>query len=216
MSRMLRSAVRTALAVSAVTIGGVACSTPTTVTNEWKSPSYAAGPMKNVVVVGAKLDDTQRRTLEDGFVAALSTHGVRATPSYTLFPAQLPDRAEAQSTIQKQGFDGVLVSTMRGINERTYIEPGWNGGFYSDYWGPGWGGPSAYVETDAFVKFETTVWDPSGGGKLVWSAVTQTENPSSSHDFTKSLTNKLVPEMVKAGLVPAAAGPQISSAGATR
>jgi hypothetical protein len=54
---------------------------------------------------------------------------------------------------------------------------------------------------DAFVKFETSVWDASEG-KLVWSAVTETENPTSSHDFVKSLLKSVLPALTNAGIVP--------------
>jgi hypothetical protein len=59
------------------------------------------------------------------------------------------------------------------------------------------------VVTDQFVKFETTLWSPSGDGKMVWSAVTQTENPSSGKDFVSSLTKSVVPALGKAGFLPA-------------
>jgi hypothetical protein len=218
MSSALRSTLCTAVAASAVAFGGIACSTPTAVTNEWKDPSYAAGPMRNVMVVGAKLDDTPRRTLEDSFASNLSMHGIRATASDTLFPGQLPDRSQVQAAVQKEGFDGVLISTMRGVHEQTVIEPGagWGGGFYDGYWGSGWAGSGAYVQTDQFVKFETTLWDPTGPGKLVWSAVTQTENPTSGQNFASSLTKKLVPDMAKKGLIPPTSGQRVSSARASQ
>jgi hypothetical protein len=213
MSSTLRSTVCAAVAVCTVSLGSVACSTPTTVQSQWKNPSFSSGPLKNLLVVAARLPDAQRRTLEDGFVTALGSRGVHATPSYTLFPGPLPDSATAQSTIQQQGFDGVLISTMRGVHERTYIEPGvaWGGGLYGDYWGPAWTGPAAYVQTDTYVKFETTVWSPPAGGQMIWSAVTQTENPTSGKDFTNSLVKEIVPAMTKAGLIPVGGAPRVST-----
>ena len=213
MSSTLQSTIRTAFAAGAVAVGSVACSTPTSLTSEWKNPGYTAGPLKNVLVVGARLDNPQRRTVEDTFVTALGSHGVHATPSYTLFPGPLPDGTTAQAAVQKEGFDGVLISTMRGVKERTYIEPGagWGGGLYGDYWGPAWIGPAAVVQTDTYVKFETTVWSPTGGGQLIWSAVSQTENPTSGANFAQSLAKKIVPALAKDGLVPEGTGPKVSS-----
>jgi hypothetical protein len=103
---------------------------------------------------------------------------------------------------------------MRGVRERTFVEPGaaWGGGFYGEYWGAGWAGPAAYLQTDTFVKFETTLWNPSDGGQLVWSAITQTENPRSGRDFAHSLVEKIVPTMAREGLIPTATGPRVSSA----
>ncbi len=186
---------------------GCSTSSPTTISDVWRDPSYAAGPMRNLVVFGGRLAATNRRTLEDVFVSALSTHGVRATASYTVFPGELPGRDQARAVMQQAGVDGVIVASMRGVNERqTYVPGAYEGGFWGGFYGPGWGGfwDPGYVETDEFVKFETSLWDPRGNGKLVWSAVTQTENPSSGKDFASSLTKTVVPAMARAGFLPPA------------
>jgi len=160
--------------------------------------------MTHILVVGARVDPTQRRTLEDGFASALSMHGVRATPSYVLFPDQLPDKAQARAVVQREGFDGVLVSVLRGIREETFIDvrvnPG--GGFFNGYWGPGWAEPLPPPQTNEDVKFETTLWNPQGPGKLVWWAVTETANPSSGREFVSSLVKSIEPALTKAGLIP--------------
>jgi hypothetical protein len=203
---------RTAVCASAaLAVVSVACSTPTTETNVWKSPTYAAGPMRNIAVLGAKVNESERRTLEDGFVSALEAHGVHATASYTIFPGQTPtDQAMIRATLQKDGYDGALVARLQGVHEQTMVEPGadWGNGFYGAYWGAG---APAYVETDQFVKFETSLWSPSSG-KMVWSAITQTENPTSGHDFVSSLTKSVVPSLAKEGLIPPNAGQPISIA----
>ncbi len=180
-------------------------STPTTMSDVWRDPSYVAGPMRNVVVFGGRLDATNRRTLEDAFVSALSARGVHATASYNLFPAELPSRNQAQAVMHEAGVDGVLVASMRGVKEKqTYVPGGYDVGFWSGFYGPGWGAAwdPGYVVTDEFVKFETSLWDPSGNGKMVWSAITQTENPSSGKDFASSLTKRTVAAMARAGFFP--------------
>ena len=176
-------------------------------TDVWRDPSYAAGPMHNIVVFAGRLNETNRRTLEDNLVSGLSARGVRAIASYQLFPGTLPSKDEARSAIQQAGADGVLVSSMHGVSERTTYVPGtYDGGFWSGYYGPGWGGvyDPGYVMTDQFVKFETTLWDPRGDGKMVWSAVTQTENPSSGAAFATSLSKTVMTALTKAGFLPTA------------
>jgi hypothetical protein len=200
MSIALRTMVSTA---AAATLGFAACSTPTKVTDAWRDPTFS-GPMKNLVIVGAKMSDTNRRTLEDNFTSALSARGIRATQSYRLLPAAVPSVEEARAALKMGGFDGALVATPRGVKEEVKVIPG--GGFY-DYWGPTWSGPSDYVQTDEFVRFETTLWDPRDGGKMVWSALTQTVNPSSGKNFVLSLVNKVVPNLVQAGLISPATAP---------
>jgi hypothetical protein len=204
----VQSSVSGAVHTSAVLAGAVAliavsaCSTPTTETNVWKSPTYAAGPMRNIAVFGGRVGPTQRHTLEDGFVSSLTAYGVHATQSYTIFGDQipLPDPATIRATLKNGGYDGALVSTLKGVSEQVLVAPDadWGNGFYGSYWG---GGAPMYAQTDQFVKFETSLWDPSSG-KMVWSTITQTENPTSGKDFTGSLTKTVVPSMAKAGLLP--------------
>jgi hypothetical protein len=129
----------------------------------------------------------------------------------------MPDVDTARQQVQASGYDGILVSTMRGVTERTTVDPGvaYASPFWTTYYGPRWGSTwdPAYVDTDTFVKFETTLWDPRGSGTMIWSDVTQTTNPSSTNDFTKSLTKSVIPAMERAGLLPAAApGAPISRA----
>ena len=203
----LRSRFSATICIGALVFSSTACSTPTRVTDVWKDPSYAGGPLRTVVVFGGRMQETNRRTVEDGFVNALTAHGVRATPSYKLFPGTLPAKEEARAALQQAGVEAALVSSLRGVTERaTYVEggPGFWGGFY----GPGWGGPAyypGYVVTEPIVTFETSMWDLREGGrdgKVIWSANTQTENPSSGKDFVSSLIKEVVPSMVKAGVLP--------------
>jgi hypothetical protein len=196
----------------ALAVVAAACSTPTTETNVWRSPTYAAGPMKSIVVFGGRVNATDRRTLEDGYVSALTSYGVHATPSYSLFPqGEVPkDQAGVRAALQQGGYDGALISTLQGVSEQVLVAPsaGWDPGFYGAYWGPG---APAYAETEQFVKFETTLWNVNSG-TMVWSAVTQTPNPSSGAKFVSSLAGKIVPSLSQAGLIPGKQGAQVSLA----
>ncbi len=199
----LKSCLFGGLSIGAMAMFAVGCSTSTSLTDIWRDPSYAAAPMRNMLVFGGRMGQTDRHILEDAFVNALAMHGVHATPSYWLFPGELPDTNEARAAAQRAGVDGFLVASMRGVNEVTRLVPGYTGGFWDGYYGPGWGAAwgAGYVVSDTFVKFETSIWD-ARSGRLVWSALTETENPSSGRDFVKSVLNKVMPTIAKAGLVP--------------
>jgi hypothetical protein len=192
--------------VSALCFG---CMGGTSLTDVWASRP-AEGPVRNVLVMGARTDAGARRTIEDGLAYAFAERGVRATPSYTLFPDSYPTTAEAQNVVRSVGYDGLFVATSHGVTEQVNVVPGYGGPFWGGYyWGAGWAGwYPGYVYTDRFVKFETTLWDPRGGGKLVWAANTVTENPSSGTAFVKSLVHKVMPTMEKAGLVPPKGSPE--------
>ena len=176
------------------------CGTPTSTTQVRKAETVVRAPMRRVVVFGGGLSETGRRVMEDGFVASLGARGVAARPSYELLPT-LPDKDSARAAVEAAGFEGVLVATLHGIREKVSYVPG-GSGFWGGYYGGTWAPDS--VVTDQIVTVETTVADlrAGGAGALVWSATTQTTNPTSAADAVKSLTKELVPKLSEGGLIP--------------
>jgi hypothetical protein len=212
MGSRARLGARFAIPLAALVLGATACGTTTTMTDVWAAHDAPAPRMRSILVIAARMDDPSRRSLEDGFVSALAEHGIRATPSYDFFPKGFPSADEAHRTVEQVGFDGLLVSTSQGVTERTRVEPGYS--FWNGYYGASWGGwYPGYVYTDEYVKFETSLWNERVGGKLVWSAVTQTRNPSSGKDFVASLTHEVVPALEKNGIIPKKGTPERLSGG---
>ncbi len=211
-SRNVHTACISAACASAALALVAGCSTSTTETNVWKAPSSSAGPLRNIAVFGGRVGETDRRTLEDGYVAELAAYGVHATQSYTLFPqSPVPPDADAiRTTLESAGYDGALVSALKNASETVVVPPeaGWAGGFYGPggYWGTG---GAVYPATVAYVKFETMLWSTTSG-KMVWSATTQTENPTSGKAFVASLTKAVVPSLAKAGLFAPKEGQPVS------
>jgi hypothetical protein len=189
----------------------VACNTAMNAKDAESDPAHPGAPPKAVVVFGTGLDETDRRTVEDAFVTALLAHGVRATPSYKLFPGTLPSGKEARATLQQAAIDGALVSNLRVLTGKmTSVDVEKVPQFWSVLQSPGWG---AVYDPDraadgSVVRIETSLWDLHAA-KVVWSASTRTDKPSPSlaKDFVSTVTKELVPEMVKAGALP----PPISS-----
>jgi hypothetical protein len=188
------------LAVLAVAVGpvlAVACTTAETrMTDVYRERTYTGGPKTNVLVVGGRMTAGHRRLVEDGFVAGLVVHGIHAAPSYALFPGQIPSRDEVRSAIHDAGFDGVLVSTYRRIKEEQSLEPD-DWGSYVDWFYVGTG----TTVSDQTVVFVTSLVDPHTE-QVLWSARTETLNPSSGDNFVASLTKRIVPALTTAGLIP--------------
>jgi hypothetical protein len=116
--------------------------------------------------------------------------------------------------VQQAGFEGALVSTLKGVNEKPMFVEGAAPGFWDGYYGPAWGsayGPG-YVVTEPVVQFESSLWSLQGDSRMIWSALTQTENPTSAKNFVSSLTNDVVPALTKAGLIAPAGGNPITLA----
>lgn len=196
------------LALGAAAFAG-ACSTPTTIAETWRDPDYAAAPMHDVLVIARLRTEANRRTAEDAYVAALAQHGVRATASYQVFQQQRPDRSEVRAYLARQGYDGALVTRFEGIRSETTIVPDADfSGYYGGLWGPA---DSYYLETDQYVRVETSLWD-ARSGRLVWSATSETENPSSSRDAISSVVRKITSSLANEKLIPpATSGARVSS-----
>jgi hypothetical protein len=156
-----------------------------------------------MVVFGARMDEANRRALEDALVAELAKHDVKAVPSYELFPGEPPELDQARSKVRELGVEGILVANLKKLSEKTYFVPAYAGGFWNNYYGPGWAwGSPGYVVTDEVVTFEPMLWDARAPEKLVWAALTKTTNPSAGREYIESLTEAVVPELDKASLIP--------------
>src|SRR5689334_8028861 len=71
--------------------GLAGCGSQTSLTNMWRDPTFSSPPMTKVLVIAVKRDPAMRRIWEDGMTQEMSEHGVKAVPSYQLFPGDLPD-----------------------------------------------------------------------------------------------------------------------------
>jgi hypothetical protein len=192
-----------ALALALASSSG--CGTRTSTTQLWSADDYRAEPLRRVIVFGRNMAEPQRRAVEDRLATALAGHGVTATTSYRIYPA-LPAREITQAELAQQGFDGAFVTTLHAVRERQSYVPGHYhaGGMWGGYYGGGmgWGWSPGYVVTDELVDAETAVFDLRGGGRLVWSAMTRTMNPTSSEDLTKSMSREILPSVAKNGIIP--------------
>jgi hypothetical protein len=191
------------IALAALVLAFVSsCGTKTSVTQIWQAPGPQRMTMKSIIVFGTRMDEANRRALEDGLVAELARHDITARPSYDVFPGELPEREQARAAVQNSGFEGILMATLRSVKEQQTYVPGYTDGFWAGYgstWA--WGYPG-YVYTDEIVNFETTLWDTRAQDKLAFAMSTKTTNPSSGTDFVKSLTKAVIPELQRANLIP--------------
>ncbi len=178
----------------------------TSLIDRWKDPAFSGPPLHKVLVVGVQKDDGRRRLWEDGMVAALSHEGVKATPSYVVFPNKAPSAEELASTASREGFDGVLASHFVSASRQNYWMPVYAGvGFgwryrYFGYWdgvyAPG------YVETQHNTDYQTDVFTvDTAGGKLIWTGITRSVDLRSTHSITDEISRVLVPALQKQGII---------------
>ena len=212
MRHPMRKPVAVSLAGAALALLALSGCTSTSLVNMWKDPEAPRQPLDNVLVVTLQKNPTSRRLWEDGFVASLKRHGVKATPSYQFFPDAAPDTAALAEAVHSRGFDGLLVAHEVSATAETHYVPGylsvepvaylspWTGHYYSFYsrvYAPG------YLETDRVVRYETEVYETGQGGRLVWSGTTESINPASNADVNKEIAHVVVPELIHSGVTRA-------------
>jgi hypothetical protein len=189
----------------------------TSLVDKWKDPAYAGPVVHKVLVVGVQHDQGRRRVWEDAMVAALAHRGLQAEASYQIFPDQAPNPEALTAMANRDGFDGVIATHLVTASQHIESYPGWGPGWGYPGWGwaygwPGprwgwapWGGPpGGYIESQYRVDYQTDIFTvDAAGGKLVWSGVTRSIDPSSIAHVTDEISHVLIPQLGRDGIVTA-------------
>jgi hypothetical protein len=175
----------------------------------WKDPSFTAGPLHNVLVIGLRKDPVRRRLWEDAFTQELIARGASATPSYQLFTDAPPDTQEVIDAVRKNSYEAVL-SSIRLPNETrsTYVAGTFRRqpvtvedylGRFHTYWrdvqDPG------HTETDEVRLIQTDIWTTSDGGHLIWSGTLRTLESVNSNTVGHAVSKDIMPVLEEQGLV---------------
>ena len=189
-------------------LGG--CAANTQLVDMWRDPTAVRQPIRHVLVVALRRDETSRRIWEDGFVTAFTKQGVDATPSYTLFQQGPPDPADIEDAVRDRHFDGVLFAHSLGATtQSTYVpgytrfEPVWVRNrwsysyhtYYAEVREPG------YVETERILRHRVDIWSTSNDWRLVWSGTTESFNPNSGREVNRHIAKLIVPELESQGMI---------------
>jgi hypothetical protein len=181
-----------AVAASAALLG---CATPaTTLDAQWVNPAFVGKKaVRNVMVMSAARDSTNRRIFEDKMVAALTAAGLKATQSYRFIAESAPvSEARLRRAVAEAGVQQVMVSRIVNVSTQVNVTPGmvmgpaWGPGWGpGPGWGGGWGGFAGYhnsmwatsippqVTTTQNVNVDTRVFD-ANDAEVIWSASTTT------------------------------------------
>jgi hypothetical protein len=197
-------------------------STPTTLDAQWVSPQ-AAGQrgVRQLLVMCAVSDSTNRRLFEDRMVAALQAAGVKAVQSYKHLPEEGPvGEKRLREVLQQAGVTHAMVTRIVNVTTQVNVSPGmvmgpaWGPGWgWGGAWGPGWGGFAAYqnamwatavppqVTTTQNVHADTRIFDARDAAVL-WSAATTTATGTSSvYQMIDQFVQLIVGTMQKDGVI---------------
>ncbi len=196
--------------IAAVGLSGCASSG---LVNVWMDPQFAAPPMKSMLVVAMQPDVAKRRLWEDAFANALLEQGVTATPSYQLFPNELPDTNGIIAAVREHSFDGCIATAKLPSATQTQDIPGyisdslvtgynpWTNRYYDYFeqiYTPG------YTESQTVVRHRIEVWSTRDKGALVWTATSEVLDPVTSEAVyhRNRVVDEIMDDLTKNGVIP--------------
>lgn len=181
------------------------------IVSQWSNPDYANAPITftRIMVVGAIEQDAIRRNFEDRFVAELRAAGVDALPSYRLVADPGKDiEGSVKAAVQSAGADGVLVTRLIRVEQRTDVSPGYYqpyfGFGYYHWYNPGWyGGLST---TPSFYHYpvyhsETTLYH-AAKNEIVWTGTIRTIDPENANQAIEDYVATVVSALKVNHLLP--------------
>jgi hypothetical protein len=171
----------------------------------WMSPSFSGPRFTSFVVMGVSRDATLRRVAEDAFVSQLALRGIRAVPSYQIFPSD-PEhltREQIERAVKEQAVQGAIIARVSKVDKEARTGGGFssgagNGGFVGHYQ-QGWSG--SYVGGGTTYQYDVVTVDVQlydvKSVEMVWSGVTRTFDTSDLDSSTKYWAEVVIQALVK-------------------
>jgi hypothetical protein len=191
----------------------------TNIKNVWYDDSYGRG-MSHVLVIGAALRPSVRRSFENEFARRLQARGSDAVPSHTILesPESMLDKEAVKAGIEGMDIDTVLVTTIldkKSVDvyhrpDRDYHDPrpyqeGWETYYRMAHTRMR---STGYTIEQKTYTLETRVFDRQTE-KPIYSAVSKTVVELSSDDAIDSFIRVIVRDLAAKGLV----GPRVQEPG---
>jgi hypothetical protein len=202
------------LVLVAAVIFLAACSS-TKVTSSWKSPDVSSQNLSmKKIMVAALLPERNRdlqKSMEKQLVDELKSKGIEAVSAYQMYgPKYFPqDEHKAVSKLRESGVDGFLTIVLLDKNKEQSYSPGYSQiepvGYYRNWFGyyrtvygrvytPG------YYSTQTKYYWESNLYNVPGE-KLIYSAQSESFDPSSISKLANDYSGKLINDMTRQGLV---------------
>jgi hypothetical protein len=188
-----------ALALAAV----LAC-TSTRLNSVYVAPDYAGGAFDRLMIVGLAPSEGGRVVYENAFADKLAALGAIGIGSANVFPDREElSREKVGAWVRDEGIRGVLVTRVQHVKrEQRYVPPttSWDLYGYYSYWSPVVSSPGYVVEETTLI-LETSLFDASNG-KLVYTAVSESFQPSSRQQVVHEVVDALTKDLQERGLLP--------------
>jgi len=185
------------------------CAPATRITSSWREPGkeIKIEKLNKVLVVALFKTETGRRAAEDKMVQYLNGKGV---VSYNYLDAGISTKDESvmRDKIKADGFDGAVTMRLVDVDKEQIYTPGNISSYptyyrsFSGYYYRNWSyytTPGSYSTTRTYTV-ETNVYSIKED-KIIWTGVTQTENPGGVDRLTDEVVKVVYQKMIKEGFI---------------
>ena len=182
--------------------------------DSWRSQEYNNYKPKKVLIVGVTENLTARKKFESQLKTELKIRGIDAVESYDVFAPTFTSLKQTEEAIKKEvekisnnGFDSVLISAVKGVDEKTTYTGDW---YITDYYWRRFGRyyylyQDVYFDRGYYNKYkiyniESSLFNlkENNDKSLVWVASYNIVDPSSINttvnDYVKAITKSLEKE----------------------
>ncbi len=188
------------------------CTSTTSVLRSWRDPSYANGSLRKPLIVAIARPKI-RFQLEDELAYGLRSVGVDAIPSHELFPERQLTIEMVRERLTTTDRDSMMVTHLVDVKVEKIDVPGdteayplaagdypryGNWGTYYTYVNGVVSSPGYTYESKKYV-LQTNLYSLKDE-KLVWTAMTESEEPASLEPAVRSFSEVVVNNLLKSGV----------------
>jgi hypothetical protein len=178
------------------------CTSSTSVVSSWHDQGYRSGSLHKPLVVAAASTPVVRVKIEDSLVRELRGIGVDAVASHAIFPQSELTAAIIKDKLPSTDRDSVMVTHLVDVKHEVVVVPEQTevyGGYpaYADRWGTYYAhsytvvtSPAYAYETKKYI-LQTNLYD-AADEKLVWTVVTESQEPASLDDAIAAFAGVVV------------------------
>lgn len=205
------------VSILVIIITMVGCSPSTKITALWKSGEANEAPATSVLVAALTARTSARQQVESDLSDLLQKNGVKAFNSIDVMPPniQSPDKPDPSALLKKvaeRNVDAILTVALVDKQKETHYVGGAAGyapiasfGYYGRFtgyytaWVPMMMSPGYYQENKRYF-IETNLYD-AGTERLLWSAQSETYNPTDLETFSETFARIIVQKMKADNLI---------------
>lgn len=209
-----------------VSLLAAGCGTQTMLQTTWSLPGVLPEPSKKVAVVAVMKNKDESTAFETAVVSLFAKDGIDAVPGFSFLNGKTDlSQDQLEAKVRGTGADGVLCFKVIAVDRyHSYVPPTayvTDGADYPDWWSdPYWGYYNpypyhywgfwypgvqvamspAYWQTHHTYVVQSAYYRVSDG-KLVWTATSDTFDPTGQVDLGKSVAKPVIEDLEDRGLI---------------